>query len=120
MDIKEIAKSFLMAAGMGQVDEAYEKYVATDFKHHNQYFEGSRVALKDAMAEAHLSSPNKQIDIKYCYIDGNTVITHSLVTKEEMDIAVVHIFRFEGDKIMELWDLGQVISEDSPNQNGLF
>ena len=34
--------------------------------------------------------------------------------------AVVHIFRFEQDRVVELWDLGQPISKDSPNENGLF
>lgn len=52
--------------------------------------------------------------------DGNSVITHSLVRKEKIDIAVVHIFRFENNKIAELWDLAQVFEQNTPNQNGLF
>jgi len=48
------------------------------------------------------------------------VITHSLVSKKDADIAVVHIFRFENNKVVELWDLGQVIDPKSPNTNGLF
>ncbi|AYN67653.1 nuclear transport factor 2 family protein [Euzebyella marina] len=120
MNRKEIAAEFLKSAGMGRVDEAYEKYVSHKFVHHNQYFKGSRNALLEAMKEAHLTHPNKSIDIKYSYEDGDTVLTHSLVVKEDMDIAVVHIFRFESDKIVELWDLGQVIEKDSPNENGLF
>jgi predicted SnoaL-like aldol condensation-catalyzing enzyme len=120
MTHKEIAQTFLQLAGMGQVKEAYSQFIAPTFIHHNQYFEGSRAALLKAMEEAHQSSPNKSIEIKQCYQDGNTVITHSLVSKTDMDIAVVHIFRFEGDKIAELWDLGQVIDKNSPNQFGLF
>lgn len=53
-------------------------------------------------------------------MDGLTVITHSLVAKQQMNIAVVHIFRFENSKIVELWDLGQVIEMNSPNCNGMF
>jgi len=34
--------------------------------------------------------------------------------------AVVHIFRFEDDRIVELWDLGQAIPQDSPNRHGMF
>jgi predicted SnoaL-like aldol condensation-catalyzing enzyme len=33
---------------------------------------------------------------------------------------VIHIFRFEEDRIVELWDVGQEIPEDSPNDNGMF
>jgi predicted SnoaL-like aldol condensation-catalyzing enzyme len=117
---KKKAISFLKLAGLGQVREAYEKYVAPAFVHHNQYFKGDRASLLNAMEEAHQTEPNSDVTIKYAYEDGDTVITHSLVTKERMKIAVVHIFRFEEGMIVELWDLGQEIDEDSPNENGLF
>jgi predicted SnoaL-like aldol condensation-catalyzing enzyme len=120
MTKKETAISFLQLAGSGRVEEAFDKFTATDFFHHNQYFQGNREALQKAMEDAHQTSPNKSVEIKYCYMDGDTVITHSLVVKQNMDIAVVHIFRFSGDKIVELWDLGQPIEKDSPNENGLF
>jgi len=32
----------------------------------------------------------------------------------------VHIFRFKGGRIAELWDIGVQEPEDSPNQHGLF
>ena len=33
---------------------------------------------------------------------------------------VIHIFRFEGDKIIESWEASQEALKDSPNDNGLF
>ena len=120
---KDAAKSFLKMAGLGKVQEAYDQYVAPSFIHHNQYFKGDRQSLLKAMQEASKATPNKSIDIKHVYEDGETVITHSLVTRQDPeapDIAVVHIFRFEQDLVVELWDLGQPISKDSPNENGLF
>ena len=120
---KEAAKSFLKMAGMGRVQEAYDRYVAPSFIHHNQYFKGDRQSLLTAMQEASKTTPNKAIEIKHVYEDGDTVITHSVVTRQEPEapeIAVVHIFRFEQDRIVELWDLGQPISKDSPNENGVF
>ncbi|QSE98041.1 nuclear transport factor 2 family protein [Fulvivirga lutea] len=120
MTRKEIAKSFLMLAGSGQVKEAYSKFIARDFRHHNQYFKGSAEALAKAMEDDYQANPNELVEVKHCYEDGDTIITHSLVVKKTMEIAVVHIFRFENDKIVELWDLGQPIEKDSPNENGLF
>lgn len=120
MTHKEIATSFLQMAGMGEVKAAFDKYTANNFIHHNQYFKGDRKSLMVAMQEAHDTSPNKSITIKYTYQDGETVITHSLVVKDDMEIAVVHIFRFENKKIAELWDLGQIVDKKSPNENGLF
>lgn len=123
MSKKEIAISFLKMAGSGDVKTAYEKFIAPDFIHHNQYFKGDRQSLMAAMEEASKVSPNKSIEIKHAYEDGNTVITHSLVTRQnpnEPDITVIHIFRFENDRVVELWDVGQAILKDLPNENGVF
>jgi len=123
MNRKDAAVSFLKTAGMGETDEAYANYIAPGFIHHNQYFKGDRESLKTAMGAAHKASPNKLIDVKRVFEDGDFVITHSLVVRSnpaEPDIAVVHIFRFEGDKVAELWDLAQPLSKDSPNDNGAF
>ena len=120
---QDAAKAFLKTAGTGNVQEAYDRYVAPSFIHHNQYFKGDRQSLLTAMQEASKTSPNKSIDIKHVYEDGDTVITHSLVTRQDphaQEIAVIHIFRFEHDRIAELWDAGQPISKDSPNENGMF
>ncbi len=123
MSHKEIAATFLKLAGGGNVREAYERFVAPEFIHHNQYFKGDRQSLMAAMEEAHQKSPNKSVDVKKTYQDGNVVITQSLVTRQntaEPSIAVVHIFRFKGDRIVELWDVGQPVMKDSPNENGIF
>jgi predicted SnoaL-like aldol condensation-catalyzing enzyme len=123
MSHKKIAESFLKMAGSGNVQAAYDQFVAIKFVHHNQYFKGDRQSLLTAMEQASKQSPNKSIEIKKVYEDGNTVITHSLVTRQDpqaSNIAVVHIFRFEDGKIAELWDLGQPLSKDSPNENGPF
>lgn len=123
MSKKEMAISFLKMAGSGDVRAAYEKFIAPNFIHHNQYFSGDRQSLMLAMEEASKASPNKSIEVKYAYEDGNTAITHSLVTRENANapkIAVIHIFRFENDRVVELWDVGQEILKDSPNSNGAF
>jgi predicted SnoaL-like aldol condensation-catalyzing enzyme len=109
MSHKEMAASFLKMAGGGDVKAAYEKFIAPDFIHHNQYFKGDRQSLMNAMEEAHKKSPNKSIDVKQVLEDGDFVITHSLVARTDpaqSPIAVVHIFRFKHDRVVELWDLG--------------
>lgn len=123
MSLKTIAIDFLRMAASGHVQEAYSRYVAPNFIHHNAYFKGDRESLLTAMEEAHRSAPNKSIEIRRAFQDDNHVITHSLVRRSKADepsIAVVHTFRFENEKIVELWDLGQPISKDSPNENGVI
>lgn len=122
MTHKHIAIKFLNAAASGNVDDAYDKYVSADFIHHNQYFAGDRASLLAAMKEASISHPNKSLTVKRIIEEENIVITHSHVISksDDPDVAVLHIFRFVNDKIVELWDLGQLIDRKSPNKNGMF
>ena len=118
----ERAISFLKLVGAGSVREAYERHVAENFRHHNAFFRGDREALMNAMAENATKNPNKVIDVKRSLEDDDCVVLHSHIRQHPTDrgSAAVHIFRFEGGKIAELWDVAQAIPPDSPNENGVF
>jgi predicted SnoaL-like aldol condensation-catalyzing enzyme len=120
-NLKDIAISFLTRAATGKLDEAYE-LVSPDFRHHNPYFAGDAESLKAGMAGAHKQFPNTGIDVQRAIVEGDLVAVHSRVqhASDKQPIAVVHIFRFEGDKIAELWDVGIEVPKDSPNENGAF
>ena len=119
---KETALAFLRLAAFGSVDEAYADYVARDFIHHNAFFKGDRQSLIDAMNEASVMHPNKSFNVQFALEEGDKVAVYSQVqtVADGPDIAVVHMFRFEGDKIVEMWDVGLHVPEDSPNENGMF
>ena len=119
---KDAAVSFLEMASTGKVDEAYSKFVGDGFKHHNPYFEGSAEALHKAMKENAIQNPRKAIDVKRVIAEGGFVMVHFLVKHkpDELGAAVMQIFRFENGKIVEMWDLGQEIPEETPNQHGMF
>lgn len=118
---KEIAISFLKQAASGKVDEAYAK-VSPGFRHHNPYFAGDAGSLKAGMAEAHEKFPDTTLEVQHAWEDGDLVAIHSRVSHgaDQPDISVVHMFRLEGDRIAELWDVGMEALKDSPNENGLF
>jgi predicted SnoaL-like aldol condensation-catalyzing enzyme len=119
---KAIAISFLKLASLGNVREAYEKHIAPDFRHHNPYFKGDAESLKKGMAENAAKFPNKILEVQRALEDGDLVAIHSRVRlkPEELGIALVHIFRFRDYSIVELWDLGQPVPDDSPNEFGMF
>ena len=118
---KETAVAFLNQASSGKLDEAYAK-VTPAFRHHNAYFAGDAESLKKGMADAHQQFPKTTLEVKHALEDGDLVAIHSRVSHgpDQPDIAVVHLFRFEGDRIAELWDVGMEAPKESPNQNGLF
>ncbi len=119
---REIAISFLKLAASGKVREAYSKYVSQDFRHHNPYFHGDRESLMLAMEENATKNPNKKLEIKLILEDRNLVAIFSHVQQNKGDpgVGVVHIFRLKDDHIVEMWDIGQAVPEDSPNENGMF
>lgn len=120
MTRKEIAESFLQLASSGRVREAYA-HAAPNFRHHNPWFKGTAAALSAGMEEAHRKTPNKACHVQRAIEEADLVAVHSRVERAEGgDIAVVHIFRFDGDEIAELWDIAMQAPQDSPNENGMF
>jgi predicted SnoaL-like aldol condensation-catalyzing enzyme len=119
---KSAATGFLTQVAAGEVRAAYERFIAPDFIHHNPYFKGDRASLMAGMEDAGRRNPAKTIEIMKVLEEGDTVMTFSRVRPkpDDLGVAVVHLFRFEGTKIAELWDLGQPISGDSINENGVF
>ena len=122
MNNKETAIAFLETASAGKTSEAYSKFVGADFRHHNPFFEGTAQALQAGMEQNARQNPNKVFEVKRVIAEGDLVVTHSHVRQkpEDLGAAVVHIFRFENGKIVELWDLGQSIQDTSVNKNGMF
>ncbi|MDW0117667.1 nuclear transport factor 2 family protein [Sporosarcina thermotolerans] len=120
--LKEQAVNFLQLVVAGKIDEAYETYVSPDLRHHNPYFPGDMESLKQAMKENDGMSPNKTLEVKQSIEEGNRVMVFSHIKQNPEDFggAAVHIFRFEAGKIVEMWDVGQAVQEDSPNENGIF
>lgn len=120
--LKEAAVEFLTLVATGKVREAYEKHVGPGFRHHNPYFRGDAESLMKAMEENAVQSPDKVLEVQMALQDGERVAVFSRIRQRPDDRggAVVHIFRFEGNRIVEGWDIGQAVPEDMANENGMF
>ena len=119
---KDAAIAFLRLAASGKVNEAYGQYIGAGFRHHNPHFQGDVRSLAAGMAENAAKFPHKELEVQHAIEDGNLVAVHSRVrlSPKDSNVAVAHIFRFERDRIVELWDIGQPEPQDSPNENGMF
>jgi len=119
---KESALDFLHLVVSGNIDEAYDKYVNMYGKHHNVNFSAEFSSLKRGMIENHTQFPNKRLMVKNVLGDGNLVAIHSNIVMKmgEPGMAVVHIFRFEDGRIIEMWDISQAIPNDTSNRLGAF
>ena len=119
---KDIAILFLQMAASGRAREGYEKHAAAGFRHHNAHFDAAPGALIAAMDANARQFPQKKLDVKLALEDGDLVALFSHVrhTADEPGFGVMHIFRFEGSRIVEMWDLAQEVPAQSPNANGMF
>ena len=119
---KDAAVSFLNLAASGHVREAYDKYVSTNFHHHNPYFADGAHALMAGMEENARQNPGKTLDVLRAVEEGDLVAVHARVQHRPGDrgAAIVHLYRFEGDRIAELWDIGQEVPAEQVNANGMF
>ena len=117
-----IAADFLTLCATGQVRTAYDLYVSESFHHHNAYFPSDRESLLLGMEQSAESESNKLFLVKQTIESDDRVAVYSHLRRErvDMDIAVVHILRFENGKIVEMWDIGQQVPKDSPNKLGMF
>jgi predicted SnoaL-like aldol condensation-catalyzing enzyme len=118
---KDAVLAFLRLVVAGDIRKGYDMYIHPDFRHHNAYYKGDKESLMVGMEENHVQFPAKAFDVKRVIEEGDTVVTHSSISLTGMsEIAVVHIFRFADEKIIEMWDIGQKVPKESPNENGMF
>lgn len=126
---KNYAVEFLQMVVAGNIDEAYRKFINMEGKHHNHFFPAGFEDLKQGMKDNHVQFPNKKLTVKNVLEDGDIVAVHShLVFKDgepglptgQAGMTTFLLFRFDGEKIIEMWDCGQTIPADSPNKDGGF
>ena len=119
---KKAAVDFLQMVVGGRIEEAYRKYIDMGGKHHNPYNPAGFPALQKGMLENHVQFPHKKITVHRAIVEENLVAVYSHVTLKpgELELSAVHTFRFQGDKVVEMWDTAQPLPADSPNQDGAF
>ena len=119
---KDAAVEFLTLIVSGDVRGAYERHVGSSFRHHNPYFPGDLKSLMEGMEDDESRNPGKRLEVQTAIQDGDYVAVHSRLSRaaSDLDMAVVHIFRFENDRIAELWDVGQAVPKNIANENGMF
>ena len=122
MTTKEIAIAFLTQIIEGNIDSAFEKYTSIDFKHHNVYFKEDADSIIVGMKENHQQFPNKTINLHSVFEIDDKIITHAFLSlgSGNPGVQLIHIFKFENDKIKEMWDCAQPLPPTSPNTLGAF
>ncbi len=122
---KNIAENFLDLTEKGEVEKAFKQYVAEDFRHHNARFKGDRATMIETMKKTAAGFPKLESKRYRILEDGDLVAVHSHINpvpdnKRDGGLSYMHIFRFDKDKIVELWDFGQAVPTKMTNEHGMF
>ena len=125
---KRIVRNFFNLVMQGKQKEGL-RFFAPDCRQHNPYVRGGMSALFDAMAAVQNEPPkfpDPHFAVKRVLADGDLVAAHvelfnSKSKPGEGGLRQVHLFRFgKGNKIVEYWDVTQMVGSDMPNAANAF
>jgi predicted SnoaL-like aldol condensation-catalyzing enzyme len=120
---KGIVIAFYKIIFEGRVEDAFRLYAGTPYRQHNPLVEDGMEGLKKFVTWIMSSHPDARYEIKRVFADGDHVVLHSHwhgLSDNPRGEAVVDIFRVEGGKVLEHWDVIQTIPETSANANTMF
>ena len=128
---KEIAVEFFNLISSGRPKDGL-RFFAPECKTHNPYTVGGMKELIDAMIAVQKqgsqgiikgSMADFKLIIRQVLAEGDLVAVHTQVSGSNPSaggLRQVHIFRFIEDKIVEYWDITQMIPENMPNAAEAF
>ena len=128
---KDVAVEFLRLVGSGKPKDGL-RFFALECKTHNPYFAGGMDELTDAMIAVQKQGSEGimkglkadfRLTIRQVLADGEMVAVVTQISSSkpsEGGLRQVHLFRFSGDKIVEYWDITQMVPENAPNAAGAF
>jgi predicted SnoaL-like aldol condensation-catalyzing enzyme len=113
----------MFAAVLQPMDSAsVDRFMADDYIQHSPMAAPGRAGLKDFLDHIRRETPLGVHDIKRAFVDGDHVTVHTHVRRwpGDLGLAVIDLYRIDGARIAEHWDVVQPVPADGPNPRPMF